>query len=996
MAELDGTIRLLTSDRRLGPQIVESLYLPPSEARFGDPPLPFPEALQEALAASGVSRLWRHQADGLQALQRGENLLITTPAASGKTLVFHLPVLQEAVAGGAGRALFLYPLKALGQDQRGKFARLAELAGIGKDASCEIYDGDTSKSVRQRIRKNPPRVLISNPDMLHFGLLAFWQSWEPFLRDLRWVVLDELHTYRGIFGSHFHHVLQRLLRLCRYLGARPQLIAASATAANADEFAATLTGRSFAWISESGAPRGGRHFLLVRPDTSPYTATLQLLVALLDAGLKTIVFTKARRITELLYSWLRQQAPELARRVASYRSGFLPEERRRIEQGLFEGRLDGVISTSALEMGIDVGGLDACILVGFPGSLMATWQRSGRVGRAERESLTALVALPDALDQYLLEHPQELLARPCERLVVDPDNEPVARAHLVCAAAERPLRRQEDRGYLERNAVLVGELLREHKLRESADGEEILPRRRRPQRLVGLRGTGEGVAILNSRTDTVVGTVDGVRVLMECHPGAVYLHAGRQYLVRELDLEGDKVHAEPAHLDYFTTPQTEKETEILEVLESRDEGALRAWLGRLLVTERVVGYERRRLRGREVIDRHALELPPVRFETVGLWWSAPRQVQETLERRGEHFMGALHAAEHAAIALFPLFAICDRGDIGGISIPLHPQVGTGCVFIYDGHPGGVGIAARGFRELPALLERVLELVDGCECQEGCPWCVQSPKCGNGNRPLDKAGAARLLRLLLGREEPLGIAAPPPEVVISPPEPEPQPRRAVIAPSVHAPAGALAPEKSPVVVEPARAARPGEIVRPGRGVRPRDTVLFDLETQRSAAEVGGWLNSHKMLVAVGVVCRLEEDTLEAFREDEIGELIARLEAADLVVGFNSRRFDYRVLSGYTGVDYARKLPTLDLLDDVRESLGFRLALNHLALETLGREKTADGLQSLDWVRQGRLDLVEEYCRKDVEILRDLYLYGRRMGYILYRDKQDRRLKLPVDW
>ncbi len=329
-----------------------------------------------------MPRLWRHQAEGIAAVRRGENVLVTTPTASGKSLIFQVPALEEAARGGPGHGLFLFPLKALGQDQRGKFVRLAEAAGFSPEiAGCEIYDGDTPAAKRAAIRKDFPRVVISNPDMLHLGVLGSWTAWGPFLADLRWIVLDELHTYRGIFGSHFHHVLQRFLRLCRSVGGNPTLIASSATAANAGEFAETLTGRKFHWIAESGAPREGRHLLLFRPEASPYTTALQLFVRLVNAGLKTIVFTKARRITELLYSWLRRQEPGLASRVASYRAGFLAEERRRIERALFDGRLDGVISTSALEMGIDVGGLDACILVGYPGSMMATWQRSGRVGR---------------------------------------------------------------------------------------------------------------------------------------------------------------------------------------------------------------------------------------------------------------------------------------------------------------------------------------------------------------------------------------------------------------------------------------------------------------------------------------------------------------------------------------------------------------------------------------------------------------------------------------
>jgi DEAD/DEAH box helicase domain-containing protein len=1030
----------LRTDARLAAEVVHSAYLPPAESRWGELDPPLPGALTRALAAAGAPRLWSHQAEGIAAVRRGEDLLITTPTASGKSLIFQVPVLEEALRQGPGRALFLFPLKALGQDQRGKLVHLAQAAGLSPQAAgCEIYDGDTPRPVRERIREELPRVLVTNPDMLHLGLLGYLEGWTRFFADLRWVVLDELHTYRGIFGSHFHHVLQRLLRACRREGAEPVFIASSATALNAGEFAERLAGRPFHWIQESGAPREGRHLVLLRPAASPYTTALRLFIHLLRAGLKTIVFTKARRITELLYSWLRRGEPELARRVASYRSGFLVEERREIEGRLFAGELDGVISTSALEMGIDVGGLDACILVGYPGSMMATWQRSGRVGRSDRESLTALVAMPDALDQYFLDHPAEFLERPCERLVVDPGNEPVTRAHLVCAAAEMPLSRRRDHAYLAPHAALVAELLREVQLVEAADGSEIFAPRRHPHRKVGLRGTGETFTILHAGSGRTVGTIDGVRVLHECHPGAVYLHAGRQYLVRELDLAGRKAHAEPLPLDYFTTPLTEKETAIREVLAEAAAPPLAGRLGRLMVTERVVGYERKRLGSQELLGAHPLDLPPVHFETVGLWWEVPRACEEALRLAGEHFLGALHAAEHAAISLFPLLALCDRGDIGGISYPQHPQVGEGegglgAVFIYDGHPGGIGIAARGFEDLAGLLGRVLDLINRCPCEEGCPSCIQSPKCGNGNRPLDKAGAARLLRLLLGREElsPEALAAaagPRAAAPRSPRRPQlvPEPAVEAAAELVGNGGGGAAPaapealdgeaaEESEalgggamlgeepgagVVLTlplelPARAAR-----RPGRRVvplprDPENTLLFDLETRRSAAEVGGWRNAHRMGLAVGVVCWMEEGRFEVFGEGEVKELVARLRAADVVVGFNVRRFDYRVLAGYTGEDYNRLLPTLDLLEEVQRRLGFRVGLGSLAQETLGTPKSADGLQSLEWVRQGRLDLVADYCRRDVEILRDLYLFGRRECCLFYRDREDRRFRLPVEW
>jgi DEAD/DEAH box helicase domain-containing protein len=1070
----------LRQDSRLGAEIVHAAWLPPQAARYGDLDPPLPAPLGAALQQGGVTRLWSHQAAGLAAVRRRQDVLITTPTASGKSLIFQLPALAEATAGGPGRGLFLFPLKALGQDQRGKLQRLAAAAGLDpldpEVAGCEIYDGDTPPARRAAIRRRLPRVLISNPDMLHLGILGHWTIWGPLLADLSWIVLDELHTYRGIFGSHFHHVLQRLLRLCRSVGGDPVLIASSATAANAGRFAAELCGRELHWIADSGAPREGRHLLLLRPAASPYTAALRLLVHCLEAGLKTIVFTKARRITELLYSWLRRQEPRLAARVASYRAGFLPEERRGIEQALFSGALDGVISTSALEMGIDVGGLDACILVGYPGSMMATWQRSGRVGRDGRESITAMVAMPDALDQWFLDHPAELLERPFEHLVVDPGNQQVAERHLLCAAAELPLEPRQDAAYLARHHSTLDALLRRGHLLQAAgerprspaaepapeadaalpdpelaaggDGAEspgeIYCLRRQPQRLVNLRGSGNTFAILNG-SGAMIGTIDAVRALHECHPGAVYLHAGRQFLVETLEREDRRVRAAAAELDYFTTPLTEKQTEILEVLRQETAGPLAACLGRLKVTEWVVGFERKRVHGQETIDQAPLDLPPVEFETVGLWWQAPRHFEETLRRAGEHFLGALHASEHAAISLFPLLALCDRGDIGGISYPFHPQVGCGAVFVYDGHPGGVGITARGYQDLATLLDRVLQLVAGCPCETGCPSCIQSPKCGNGNRPLDKAGAMRILRLLLGREAAaVPAVAPLPERPARQPVEEKEPRDdareeeardrpreeeieekaplAAVPIEEAAPLAAVpieeAPDRSwqrarlPDGNRPwATSAHPAPPERPGAGAPPlwrsADqaarhherplTVLFDVETLRSAADVGGFGNCHRMGVAIAVACFLEEGRFAAYGESQVHDLAAALRQATLVVGFNVKRFDYAVLAGYTGEDYGRTLPTFDLLEDIHCRLGFRIGLGRLATETLGVGKSADGLQSLEWVRQGRLDLVEAYCRRDVEVLRDLYLHCRRERCLFFRDRRrDLRLRLAVDW
>ena len=985
--ELGPLVEELRRHPRLGPQVAHAAFLPGHEAETAELSLRLPEAIAGALSGLGISSLWSHQVAALEQVAAGRHVLIATPTASGKSLVFQLPVLLEGAAGGSGRALFLFPLKALGQDQRSKLETLAGAAGLSAEVSCAVYDGDTPAGERAKLRRQPPRALITNPDMLHAGILASWSKWEGFLRELKWIVVDELHVYRGLFGAHVHHVLRRLLRLSRALGGDPIVIAASATASDPGRFAESLVGEPFAVVEHSGAPRSGRHILLMRPSGSPYSAALALLVELLRREQRVIVFTKARRATELLHTWLRQQDRELAGRVSSYRAGFLPEERRRIEGALLSGELQGVIATSALELGIDIGGLDACILVGYPGSVMATWQRSGRVGRASRESLTALVALPDALDQYLLDHPEALLERPCERIVLDPGNSAVARAHLLCAAGEMPLEPEREQPYLFRHQALLTRLAGEQSLRAAAGGG-LVAVRKAPHRAVNLRGSGASYAIVDGSDGRRIGSIDGVRVFHECHPGAIYLHGGRQWTVSELRVGERTVVVRRVEVEHYTAALSEKETEILELLDTRHQGGLQAWLARLRVRERVVGYERKRIFTQEVVEQCPLELPPVEFEPHGLFWVAPPELEVRLREAGRHVVGALHAAEHATISLLPLLALCDRNDLGGISTPFHPQIGGAAVFVYEGHPGGVGLAERGFADLPELLGRVRELLGRCPCDEGCPACVQSPKCGNGNRPLDKQGASVALDFWLGEE-----GAAPLEVRLDLGLPGPGISRAARSDPAQ-PRGTLAvdPPRATEVATGADAASEAD-----RGdLAERRTVLFDVETLRSAAEVGGWGKAHRMGLAVAVVCHLEEGRFEVFREGQVGALVATLRAATQVVGFNIRRFDYQVLSGYTGEDYARTLPTLDLLDEVVQRLGHRLGLDHLARETLGAAKSADGLQSLEWVKQGRMDLVEEYCRHDVEILRDLYLFGRREGYLRHLDRDGRPREFEVSW
>jgi DEAD/DEAH box helicase domain-containing protein len=492
-----------------------------------------------------------------------------------------------------------------------------------------------------------------------------------------------------------------------------------------------------------------------------------------------------------------------------------------------------------------------------------------------------------------------------------------------------------------------------------------------------------------------------------------------------LDLERRRALARPLQVEFFTSPLTEKTTTILEVLAERRDGSLAAWLGRVRVTERVVGFERKRIADQERLGQEALDLPAVEFETVALWWSAPRACEETLRDRALDFMGALHAAEHTAISLFPALALCDRGDLGGVSVPFHPQVGCGAVFLYDGYEGGVGIAEAGFARLPELLGRVAALLERCSCAHGCPACVQSPKCGNGNRPLDKAGALLLARLLLDLEPASSPIEPPAldlAAVVDPaafsrvrqpfatPAPPALPAAAGGArrdlfdlgtlPGAAATPAAAAPAITTTTATTTSTASSAEAEPPlARRPLPRrvhTTVLFDVETKRSAEEVGGWHRLHRLGVALAVTCSMERGVFRVFREEQVSDLVETLRTADMVIGFNVIRFDYPVLSGYTGEDYRQSLPTLDLFEQIRDIVGERVSLDRLARETLGAGKSGDGLQSLAWYREGRFDLIEEYCRRDVELLRDLYLFGRREGYVLLRDAQDRVMRVPVDW
>jgi DEAD/DEAH box helicase domain-containing protein len=588
-----------------------------------------------------------------------------------------------------------------------------------------------------------PNVIFTNPDMLHLAINPFHKKWEDLFRNLRYVVIDEIHTYRGVFGSNVAHVLRRLRRICNYWGSHPQFIAASATIANPGVLAEQLTGLPFTVVAQSGAPQAGRHFIFVDPIDSPYTATTRLFIRCLDAGLRTIVFTKARKITELIYSWAISYAPELKDRISPYRAGFLPRERREIEQKLFSGELLGVISTSALELGVDIGGLDCCILCGYPGSVASTWQRAGRVGRHGQESLIAMIAIPDALDQYFMRHPEEFFEKSHEAAVVDPDNKSILKRHIPCASSEVYLRGEDDVYDVKRLMSLIEELVEEKVLNPGKRGDIWFSRRRMPHREVGIRAIGEPFDIVDE-SGKAVGELSGSRVFRDAFPGAIYLHRGRQYHIVELDLERRKAIGREVDVNYFTHALSREETEVIEEAEAKNYRDLSVHWGSLKTTQKIVGFEKKRIFDRVRISRHDLDMPDYVFETEGLWIKIDKTTKAFIEE-GFDLAGTLHAVEHAAIACIPLFALCDRGDIGGLSYTLYPRFKEPVIFIYDGYEGGIGLTRRATEVIGEWLMATFKVLEECPCEEGCPSCVQDPQCGSGNQPLDKDGAKALLK-----------------------------------------------------------------------------------------------------------------------------------------------------------------------------------------------------------------------------------------------------------
>ena len=745
-------------------QIAHRESISPRRAKNAELENPLPTPLEECLTRHELLPLYRHQAEAINHARRSRNVMVATSSASGKTLCYNVPVMEAILSGAGGCALYLFPTKALAQDQLRTLWELFH-PRLLSTADFATFDGDTPQQERGEIRRRA-RLILTNPDMLHVGILPNHRQWSRLLRRLKFVVVDEAHVYRGVFGSHLAGVLRRLRRLCRSYGSDPKFICCSATIANPGEHARKLVGLPFSVVDKDGSPHGGKDFVFWNPPLIDQARSLRrsangeaanLFAELINRNIRTLVFARTRQLTEVIYNYTRHKLAEigsgLANRIKPYRAGYLPEERRKIEKELFSGQLTGVVATTALELGIDIGDLEATVLTGYPGSIASTWQQAGRSGRSKEKSLSFLIGLDNPLDQYFMRHPDFFFGKNFENALVNPDNPYILRAHLLCAAWELPLTRLDEEFFGPAFATEGAGLEERGLLRQLKGRWHVSPSISYPAQGINIRAaSAENYAIIDSSSGALLETIDASTALFFVFPGAVYLHQGESYLVERLDLAAHTAYARPAEVNYYTQDKELTDLHIIKIIADKTCRGHKVYLGEVEVTTRVVGYKKKAHFTEEILGEEPLDLPPQRFPTVALWFDLPpetvRRVDE--DEAGLDFAGGLHALEHAAIGMLPLFALCDRNDIGGVSTPLHPDTGKPQIFIYDAYPGGIGIAEKGFDLVEELWQTTLKAVAECPCEDGCPSCVQSPKCGNNNKPLDKKAAQVLLEGLLAK------------------------------------------------------------------------------------------------------------------------------------------------------------------------------------------------------------------------------------------------------
>ncbi|BAI81029.1 DEAD/DEAH box helicase domain protein [Deferribacter desulfuricans SSM1] len=908
---------------KIGQYIVFEREIGENKAKYKSIDIIQNQTIKDALNKNGIENLYLHQAKAYRLLKNGENILITTPTASGKTLCYNLPILEDILENRA-KALYLFPMKALGYDQKEKLLEIAKFIPDFK-LNVQILDGDTSKVKRRRILSSEPDIIITNIDIVHYYLLPKMDEWYNFISNLKYIVIDELHVYRGVFGAHFKNIFDRLKRFIPDV----QVIASSATVGNPLEFTNDLLNINFNHITESGAPTAKKYFLLINPeDIPPANIATYLIKTLIESGIKTLCFTKSRMQTESIYKSLINNKNIKKDSVSSYRAGFLPEERREIEKNFRDGNLKAVISTSAFELGIDIGGIDATILVGYPGSLMSLWQRAGRSGRHGNDSLIILIPTNDALDQYFVKYPEKLFNSSFEDAIIDKENELINKQHIFCAAYEKPISVQEN--YYFSNKKLISSMVENSELFYVEDKNSLITLKKFPHKEVDLRNSGHTYTI--TFNNKIIGTNSAKKAYTENYKGAIYLHRGETFIVDDIDHDKREIKVYPAKPNYYTRALIEKETDILETYSTKNYEKYTCKFVRLKVKEQLKGYEKIEENTGVKLGKVELEENPIYFETKGI-------VIEFNYNSETNLMGSIHALEHGLIAMIPLKILCDRNDIGGISYPEHPQTNKTSIFVYDGYPGGIGIANRIFNNIDTLLNLTLDNIKNCNCENGCPACIYSPKCGSGNYPLDKNGAIELLNFLLNKEVPY------------------------------------------------KKNRQKNIIKD-------DVIIFDIETKYSADDVGGWKNAHKMGIAILVAYSYKNNKYFIYDEKNISDFKSLLDKSKVIIGFNIINFDLKVLTPYIKFDF-KETYILDILTEIKNITGRRFSLDNIASSTLNTKKSANGLQSIKWFKEGKIDKIIEYCKKDVDITKSIFEYGIKHKKI-YCNLKDLKVEIPVNW
>lgn len=763
--EISRLLNEIKASSRYENQIVHVEETPARDAIYA--PIELKAQVKAALTGIGIESLYSHQAEAIEKVREGKDLVLCTSTASGKSLTYMVPIFEAIMKDPEVTALYISPLNALVNDQLKAFLEFE--GALNSGAGIARYTGALSADQKRKIREGQTNIVFTNPEMVHMSFLAWHHLWRRFFSNLKFIVVDESHYYRGVIGSNMANVLRRLLRVAEYYGASPQFICCSATIGNPKEHTETLLGREVEVVENNGSSQGPQKFVFWNPPLylngrgctvrkSSLSETSALFVRAVQGGLQTLAFTRSRQGVERMYKSCRELLREraLSSSICSYRSGYFDREREEIEKKMNSGELRGIISTNALELGIDIGGLDACILDGYPGTVMSARQQAGRAGRSGNESLVLMVAGTNALDQYYMRNPNDFFVRSSENAVLNPKNPYILAGHLLCAAKEIPLRESDER-YFGRGYSRVVELLEAEGLLAGSDlkySTEPFPYKE-----VSLRGIDNNtyslLAFEGERSFPIEKDIEETLAFRECHPGAVYMHRGEPFYISRIDHEKKEIHAVKTHDSYYTKPMIDssvlvQETYAVKPLLHAPE--VEVGLGDVEVTDRIVGYRKIRTHSDETMSAHDIEMPPITLQTVALWLKLPDRLQELIGDHKLDFAGGIHAIEHAMISMYPLHLLVDRSDAGGISTPSHPDLGgKSGIFIYDGHRGGVGYAEKGYDMIEEVLEGTLKAIESCPCESGCPGCIQSPKCGNNNEPLDKHAAIMLLHELLGKD-----------------------------------------------------------------------------------------------------------------------------------------------------------------------------------------------------------------------------------------------------